>query len=126
MGSPTGSVFISYRRGDAPFAAHALHGQLARRFAEHQILMDVQGGVQLGMEFFDTIREQVARCDALVALIGPSWNQATDIQGRRRLDLADDLVRIEIASALIADKRVIPVLVGGAVMPTEGSLPERL
>ena len=23
-------VFISYRRGDAPFAAHALYGQLAR------------------------------------------------------------------------------------------------
>jgi len=102
-----------------PFAAHALHGQLAKRFAEHQILMDVQGGIQLGMQFADEIREQVARCDVLVALIGPGWSHASDNQGRRRLDLANDLVRLEIATALKADKRVIPVLVGGAVMPSE-------
>jgi hypothetical protein len=126
MGSPTGSVFIGYRRGDVPFAAHALHCQLAKRFAEHQIIMDVRGGVQAGAEFAAIIREQVARCDALVALIGPGWTQAVDSQGRRRLDLVDDLVRVEIASALVADKRVIPVLVGGAVMPVEQALPDEL
>jgi hypothetical protein len=126
MGAPTGSIFISCRRGDAPFAAHALHGQLARRFAEHRIFMDVQGGVYAGAEFADVIREQVARCEVLVALIGPDWDQITDDQGRRRLDIPDDLVRIEIASALSAHKRVVPVLVGGAIMPAEDSLPDDL
>lgn len=77
--------------------------------------------------FADVIRDQIARCDALVALIGRSWLRATDRQGRRRLDLIDDLVRIEIASALRLGKRVIPVLVGaGAVMPTEELLPDDL
>jgi hypothetical protein len=126
MGSPTGSVFISYRRGDAPFAAHALHCRLARRLAEHQIFMDVQG-IGAGADFAEVIRDQITRCDALVALIGRNWLRATDRQGRRRLDLTDDLVRIEIASALRLEKRVIPVLVGvGAVVPAEQSLPDDL
>ena len=72
--------------------------------------MDVQGGVHAGAEFADVIRQQVERCDVLLALIGPDWNQITDVQGRRRLDLQDDLVRVEIASALSAGKRVIPSL----------------
>ena len=114
MGAPTGSVFISYRRDDAPFAAHALYANLARRFAEHQIFMDVQGGVHAGAEFADLVRDKVARRDVLVAIIGPGWSQATDTQGRLRLKLADDLVRVEISSALRAKKRVVPVLVGGA------------
>jgi hypothetical protein len=126
MGAPTGSVFISYRRDDAPFAAHALYANLARRFAEHQIFMDVQGGVHAGAEFADLVRDKVARCDVLVAIIGPGWSQATDTQGRLRLKLADDLVRVEISSALRAKKRVMPVLVGGAVMPAKESLPHDL
>ena len=50
MGAPTGSIFISYRRGDAPFAAHAIHGQLSRRFPEDRIFMDVcrEGGIPAG------------------------------------------------------------------------------
>ena len=81
--------------------------------------MDVQGGVHAGAEFADLVRDKVARCDVLVAIIGPGWSQATDTQGRLRLKLADDLVRVEISSALRAKKRVMPVLVGGAVMPAK-------
>jgi hypothetical protein len=49
--------------------------------------------------------------------------------GARRLDNADDFVRIEFASALHQDKRVkrvIPVLVGEARMPRPDELPEAI
>ena len=126
MGAPSGSIFISYRRGDAPFAAHALYGQLARRFPEQQIFMDVQGGVYAGDEFAEVIRRQVERCDVLIALIGPDWDGVTDGHGQLRLQNPHDLVRQEICLALRTQKRVIPVLVGGAAMPTAHSLPDDL
>ena len=126
MGAPTGSVFISYRRGDAPFAAHALYGQLARRFSEHQIFMDVQGGVYAGDEFADVIVRKVELCDVLIALIGPDWDKARDEEGRSRLENPNDLVRREISIALKGRKHVIPVLVGGASMPNGRSLPDDL
>ena len=44
----------------------------------------------------------------------------------RRLDDARDLARIEIASALARGIPVVPVLVGGAVMPTGEELPDEI
>ena len=84
--------------------------------------MDVSG-IRAGADFANVIRREVVRCNVLVALIGPKWNEV-DAQGRRRLDDPDDFVRIEIASALADGKPVIPVLLDGAPFPTEASLPE--
>ena len=120
MGAPTGFIFISYRRKDVPFAAHALHCHLARRFPERQLFMDVQGGIRAGLDFAEVIRDRVARCNVLLALIGPSWMQLADA----RLDDPGDFVRLEIASALDMRKRVIPILVENADMPRTHLLPE--
>ena len=122
MGAPTGFIFISYRRKDVPFAAHALHCHLARRFPERQLFMDVQGGIRAGLDFAEVIRDRVARCNVLLALIGPSWMQLADA----RLDDPGDFVRLEIASALDMRKRVIPILVENADMPRTHLLPENL
>jgi len=46
--------------------------------------------------------------------------------GQRRLDTPEDFVRVEIQAALARDIRVIPILVGGAVMPRARELPEAL
>ncbi|HUG91763.1 MAG TPA: molecular chaperone DnaK, partial [Planctomycetaceae bacterium] len=51
------------------------------------------------------------------------WLSARDDAGRRRLDDANDYVRIEIATALRRGIRVIPVLVQGAPMPRSEELP---
>jgi hypothetical protein len=59
-------------------------------------------------------------------LIGREWLNAADASRRRRLDRSDDFVRTEIAKALASRVRVIPALVGDAVMPEAKDLPEDL
>jgi hypothetical protein len=61
-----------------------------------------------------------------VVVITPGWADVVDERGRRRLDNPEDFVRIEIETALRRDTWVIPVLVGGAVMPASDELPEKL
>jgi hypothetical protein len=47
----------------------------------------------------------------LIAVIGKRWLISLTEQGGRRLDNPDDLVRLEIATALKYGIQVIPVLV---------------
>ncbi len=61
----------------------------------------------------------------MLVIIGPRWLDDYD-DGKRRLDNPNDFVRLEIAKALQSDKRVIPVLVGGASMPRSEDLPAEL
>jgi hypothetical protein len=68
--------------------------------------MDVDA-IPLGANFAKVLGEEVAKCDVLLAIIGPGWIDARDEDGRRRLENPHDFVRIEIATAL---KRVIPVI----------------
>jgi hypothetical protein len=87
--------------------------------------MDVDT-VEPGVDFAAAIAREVASCDILIALIGPTWSTIVDRRGRRRLDDPDDFVVLEIRAALERDIRVIPVLVDGAVMPDRDDLPKDL
>jgi hypothetical protein len=124
MDSP--NIFIGYRRGDGAGWAGRLHADLRARFgrASH-IFMDVDG-IPPGEDFRTYIDDAIGQCDAFVALIGPNWLDARDEHGRRRLDDPHDFVRLEVAAALKRNIRVIPVLVGGARLPTAEELPEPL
>jgi hypothetical protein len=62
----------------------------------------------------------------MLVVIGPQWLSATDAQGRRRITDPSDFIRSEIAAALAEGKPVVPVLVGGAHMPSLDGLPDDL
>jgi hypothetical protein len=121
----SGPIFISYRRDDSSASAGRLYDGLKRHFASNQIFMDVDS-LDLGVDFIEAIEEGVGSCDVLIAVIGKSWLISSDEEGRRRLDNPEDFVRIEIATALKRNIRVIPVLVDGASMPRSGDLPDDL
>jgi len=87
--------------------------------------MDVES-IAPGTDFAEVIDAAVGSCTALVAVIGRSWSTAADEHGRRRLNLPDDFVALEIASALSRDVPVIPVLIDGAPTPRTEGLPEAL
>jgi formylglycine-generating enzyme required for sulfatase activity len=118
-------VFISYRRDDTGGYSLLLFDRLARVFGRNQILMDIDS-MEPGKDFVEVIHKAVSGCDALLALIGKQWLTLLDEAGRRRIDVPEDFVRLEITTALERDIRVIPVLVHGAPMPTSDELPETL
>jgi hypothetical protein len=119
-----GGVFVSYRREGGGDAAGRLADRLVDRFGPGLVFMDVDA-IEPGMDYVEAITAAVAACDVLVAVIGPGWLTAGDTRGRR-LDDPYDWVRVEVGTALARGVRVIPVLVGGAVMPARGDLPEDL
>jgi hypothetical protein len=119
------SIFINYRRNDSEGEAGRLFDELANRFGENSVFMDV-AAIEPGRDFRKAIDQSVATCSVLLAMIGVEWLDTKDPQRRRRLDDPNDFVRIELASALRRDIPVIPVLVRGAKMPAADQLPEDL
>ena len=120
-----GRIFISYRRNDTSYAAGRIYDRLAAHFGEDAIFMDVEA-IEGGLDFVNVLEEAVQSCDVLIALIGRRWIDSKDEGGNLRLENPEDFVRIEIATALHRDIRVIPVLVDGFHMPRSTELPENL
>jgi hypothetical protein len=118
------NIFICYRRDDAEGYAGRLYDRLNSRFSR-RVFMDVTG-ISPGADFSRVIQDTVGSCHVLIAIIGRHWTTVTDAANRRRLDLADDYVRHEIATALSRNITVIPVLVRGAEMPSREVLPPDL
>ena len=116
-------IFISYRREDAPGHAGRLYDRLTAHFGEDQVFMDIDT-IEPGEDFVSAIEKAVGSVDALVAVIGRSWLDVLDSDtGQRRLENANDYVRLEIKTALERKIRVIPVLVQQASMPLKTELP---
>ena len=118
-------IFISYRRDDSAGYAGRLYDRLVAHFGAERVFMDVEG-IEPGLDFVVAIEEAVGSCRVLIAVIGDEWTTAADAAGRRRLDDPNDFIRLETGAALQRGIRVVPVLVGGAVMPQIADLPDDL
>lgn len=118
-------IFISYRRQDSEGHVGRLYDHLLKHFRPEDIFMDV-ASIEPGADFVDALEKAVSACDVCIVVIGPGWLNAVDSTGERRLNQWNDFVRIEVASALRMNKRVIPTLVGGAKMPTPADLSDDL
>ena len=118
------NIFISYRRTDAPSASRAVADALRRRFGAEEVFLDTQD-VHAGDEWRDDVVRRVSAADVVIAVIGPHWTSAIHAHvGRAVLDpAAEDVLRLEIETALRRNKELIPVLVEGAAMPPRGELP---
>ncbi len=116
------NIFISYRREDSAGHSGRLFDRLREHFGKDHVFMDI-AGIEPGVDFVEAIEKAVGSCDAFIVVIGKQWLSVTDAEGRRRLDNPEDFIRLELATALRRNIRVIPVLVQGAVAPSSGSLP---
>jgi beta-lactam-binding protein with PASTA domain len=119
------TIFISYRREESAGHAGRIYDRLREKFGKDRVFMDVSA-IEPGVDFAEAIDRAVGSCAVLLVVIGRKWLECTDGTGQRRLDDARDFIRLEVATALRLNIRVIPVLVQGAAMPREEDLPDGL
>ncbi len=77
-------VFLNYRREDSEGIARRIFDRLSVRFGPENVFRDLDT-IAPGAEFASVIGEEIATCDALIAIIGNDWLQAKDAEGKRRL-----------------------------------------
>jgi hypothetical protein len=119
-------LFISYRRQDSAAWTGRLFDVLTSRYGTESVFLDF-ANIAPGLDFRRHITDAVSNCDAFLVVVGPRWLEASYREdGRRRIDDPNDFVRIELSTALQLQKPMVPVLVGGATMPTAVMLPDEL
>lgn len=116
-------IFISYRRSDTARAAARLAERLRDELGADRVFLD-SDAIGGGQPWASRLREALADCTVLVALMGESWLRAQNEQtGVRRLDEPEDYVRRELEWALDARLSIIPLCVDDASLPTAAALP---
>lgn len=118
-------IFINYRQDDTSWSAQALYQELITHFPENIIFKDFNT-IAPGEDFVESISHALEDCNVLLILIGKQWLTIQDKNGARRIDNPHDYVRLEIATALKRNVRVIPVLFDDTPMPESYELPEDL
>ena len=113
-------IFISYRRSDSGGHTGRLRDHLSAHFGKALVFQDVDIGD--GEIFADVIDRALKSCDVVLVVIGRDWLGAS-ASGGNRLNNADDWVRLEVATAVRRNIRVIPILVEGATLPARAALP---
>lgn len=123
MATPT--IFISYRREDSAGQSGRIFDRLVQQYGKKYIYRDIES-IPAGEDFVEAVQEKIKQSDILLVLIGTKWLTAADGEGRWRLADENDLVRVEIVTALKRNMRVIPVLLQGASIPKAKDLPGEL
>ncbi len=118
-------IFISYRRDDSSGHAGRLYDGLVAQFGEDAVFMDVED-IPAGSSFRFDVERGSGGSEVVLVVIGRGWASIADEHGVRRLLRDDDVLRLEVRTALEGPARVIPVLVDGAAMPASDRLPPDL
>ena len=119
-----GIIFICYRRSDSSGYVGRIRETLAKKFKKRSVFLDLEMGP--GRDFVRVTTGALRATSVFLAIIGPEWLQTEDAHGRLRLADPEDYVRLEIQAALQQGLTVIPVLVGGARLPSAEELPDGL
>ena len=118
-------IFINFRNLDGDWAALAIRNTLAERFGTDEVFLS-SFSIPLATSFPDELLRHARDCDVLLAIIGPNWLTITGPDGRLKLGGDDDWVCREIATALAADRKVVPILLSGASRLVESDLPVQI
>jgi hypothetical protein len=118
-------IFISYRHRDTQGEASRLADDLRAALADVHIFRDVET-IEAGADFAERLERALAECSVLLVMIGPTWLEQRDAQGNRRIDNPSDWTRVEIATGLARDVRVIPVKCRDASLPKADQLPDEI
>lgn len=112
------TIFISYRRNDSGGHAGRIHDRLRQWFPVDELFIDVNS-IGWGQDFPKELDDAVRMAKAILVLIGPDWGPSLNC---RASSPHVDFVRREISISLQRWKTdevaILPILVGGAKMPS--------
>lgn len=118
-------IFISYRRDDSSGHVGRLHDALVHHLGADCVFMDIDS-IAPGADFVQVLQYSLEQSAVVVVVMGGRW-VGPRADGSRRIDDANDFVRLEVAKALSDPHvRVLPVLVNRAEMISEDNLPDVL
>lgn len=122
--NPSPRIFISYRQDDSKWAASRLYDYLAATFGEASIFLD-HATLQTGSKYRKVILSELEKADIVLPIIGNAWMAEHNL---KRLHKPDDLVRIELETALdpAQDKHLFPILVDDTKWPDATKLPNSI
>jgi hypothetical protein len=106
-------VFISYRAADTLSTASQLAADLRRTFGDAAAFLDYRN-LEPAEQWPQQLQAEVGGTSVMLVLVGDGWLTAQDPYGRRRIDVDDDWVRLEVATALRAGGKVLPILINDA------------
>jgi hypothetical protein len=118
-------VFVSYRRADSSRAAGEIVAVLERRrglIGRRSVVFRDETSINPAEDWRQRLMNEVESCDWLVAVIGRHWLGA-GADGQPRIHHRDDMVRIEVATALRSGIPVLPLTVDGARVPDIREVP---
>ena len=116
-------ISISYRRADSEAITGRIFDRLIAHYGKDAIFRDIDN-IPIGTDFRQHISETLHKTDVLLAIVGPQWlGKRGDAE---RIQESDDPVRVEVETALRRRISVVPVLIGGALMPSVEQLPPGL
>jgi TIR domain len=122
---PTADIFLCYRRESEDGRAGRLADNLKAAYGDERVFRDISD-IEAGRDFLDVITRTVEASSVMLVVIGRDWLAGHDASGRRLIDNPGDVMRFEVAAALRSGIRVVPILVGGARMPSDEDLPHDL
>ena len=114
------AIFISYRKRGADKArAFHLAQDIRDSLGQNVVFLDEQG-LRLG-RFEDQLLDEARSCQAMIAVIGPVWNERI-----KELQNAQDWVRRELEVGLQRQILMVPLLVDDVQVPSLSDLPDSL
>jgi len=116
-------IFVSYRVADSGPYAGRLADSLKARLDPPNVFLSGDD-LPAGAEWRAEIQNQLNGSQVVLAVIGPQWTTVRNRGGQRRLEDAEDVVRLELREALRLGTPVVPVLVGGSTLPADRELPD--
>jgi hypothetical protein len=117
-------IVISYRRQDSNDIARRIYEELKANYGEKSVYIDIES-IQPSADYRVHIRQTLERALVMLAVIGTEW-RGVRADGSVRILGPNDPVRDEVETMLANRRAVMPVLVNGAVMPTDTEIPESL
>ena len=114
------AIFISYRKlGEDKASALHLAEDLRESLGQDAVFLD-ERGLGLG-RFDDQLLDEAQSCKAMIALIGPAWNDRI-----KELRNTQDWVRRELEMGLQRGILMVPLLLDQTRLPEESDLPSSL